>query len=96
MANDLHIDEINGFTKVKRQDWIPSCLTLFPVVAKMAGDWHKDRIFLYCRLMDRQGSAALSEMIDLLWLSRELDMMTPPTFNVCPSSHWEATYSALL
>lgn len=92
IANDLHIDEIHGFKKIKRYDWVQSCLRVFPLVLHLGANSNDLKFFLCFSLMDAVEEDSVPQEITVQWLQDNLDAMTPPSFNACSEAHWESFY----
>jgi hypothetical protein len=94
-GNNLHIDEINGFRRVKRRDWVRSSLDILPLMLHLADPGLGLKYFLHIGLLNSQFDQ-IPTRLDEDWFSKEVHLWTPPSFLACSPGYFDSTYKPYL
>lgn len=90
-GNNLHIDEVHGFKKIKRRDWVRCSFSILPLMLHLADQASDLRYFLHVGLLDSQ-SENIPNRIDVEWLTLNVHLYTPPSLYACSRECFDDDY----
>lgn len=90
-GNNLHIDEINSMTKIKRHEWISVSFMLVNILQSQFKALDSLILFLHIDLKFSIEKMYLNKL-SLNWLKENVDEYTPPSLNFTSSEYYSDFY----